>query len=192
MDENKLVVVRNRNVGGTGYTLENGFHRQFEPQEIKKVPLKELIQLSYAPGGEAILKDCLLIEDKDALEALNMAVEPEYFYTEEEIKKVLLEGSLDQLEDTLNFAPDGSIEIIKKMAVDLEIPDTRKRDMITQKTGFNINNAINVRHVMAEDQPSEEEKEAPKRKAAPITAESASPERKAPAPANKYNVVSKK
>jgi hypothetical protein len=64
--------------------------------------------------------------------------------------------------------------------------------MITQKTGFNINNAINVRHVMAEDQPSEDEKETPKRKAAPITADASAPQRKAPAPANKYNVVSKK
>lgn len=191
MAEEKMVVVRNRNVGGTGYTLENGFHRQFEYNEVKKVPLTELIQLSYAGGGEKILRDYLVIDDKSALDALNLEVEPEYFYSDVEIKKILLEGTLDQLEDTLNFAPGGVIEIIKKMAVDLEIPDTRKRDMITKATGFNINNAINVRHMLAEDQPQEEDKETPKRKTTPLKVGETSLERKAAVPANKYNVVKK-
>lgn len=185
MAEEKLVLVRNRNVGGTGYTLENGFHRQFEYNEEKRIPLEELRQLSYTPGGEYILKHLLVIEDKSALEYLNMEVEPEYFYSDEDIKKLLLEGTLDQLEDTLNFAPDGVLETLKKIAVELEIPDTRKRDMISEKTGFNINNAINVNHILAEGAENEPKAEALKRKAAPIT----STERKAAAPTSKYKVV---
>ena len=44
-------------------------------------------------------------------------VEPEYFYTEKEVKELLTNGSLEQLEDTLNFAPEGVIELIKTMPV---------------------------------------------------------------------------
>ena len=190
MAEEKMVVVRNRNVGGTGYALENGFHRQFEHNEIKTIPLEELRQLSYAPGGEYILKHLLVIEDKSALEYLNLQVEPEYFYSDEDIKKLLLEGTLDQLEDTLNFAPDGVIESLKKIAVDLEVPDMRKREMISKKTGFDINGAINLRHLLSnESEEAGTNEEAPKRKAAPITS---TPQQKADAPARKYKVVEQK
>ena len=189
-DNEKMVQVKNRNVGSTGYTFENGFHRRFEHNEVKTIPLEELKQLSYIPGGEYILKNCLVINDKAALDVLNLNVEPEYFYSEEDVKKILLEGSIEQLEDTLNFAPNGVKEMVKKFAVDLEIPDVRKRDLITKKTGFNINNAINVNHIMAEGLDEAPVEEAPKRKAAPITA-SAEPVRKAATPAPKYNVVKK-
>ena len=72
--------------------------------------MEELKQLQYVSGGDYLLKHCLLINDEDALEVLNMRnLEPEYFYTEDIIKKLLEEGTLDQLEDCLNFAPDGVV-----------------------------------------------------------------------------------
>jgi len=188
MAEEKMIKVRNRNAGSTGYDLENGQHRKFEFNETKIVPLSELRALSFTPGGEYILKNCLVVEDKSALEALNLEVEPEYFYSEAEIKEILLNGSYDQLEDTLNFAPDGVIEIIKKLAVSLEIPDVNKREMISKKTGFNINNAIMVNKVMAEDQTEEAKDDAPKRKTQPIVTEAAAPVRKT----TSYKIVEKK
>lgn len=192
-EEKKIVVVRNRNVGSTGYTLEGGFHREFQYNETKKIPLDELQELSYAPGGEAILRECLVIEDQNALDYLNIQVEPEYFYSEKDIKKILTDvssESLDRLEDTLNFAPEGVIEIIKKLAVEMEIPDVRKRNLITEKTGLNINNAIMVNQIMSEDQPKEEESKTV-RKTKPLEAKP-NPERKAAAPAaGKYKIVTK-
>jgi len=189
-DNDKMVLVKNRNVGSTGYTFENGFHRRFEVNEEKRIPLQELMQLSWLPGGEYILKNCLIVNDKSALEALNLNVEPEYFYSEADIKKILLEGTLDQLEDTLNFAPDGVIELLKKIAVELEIPDVRKRDLIAKKTGFNITSAITVNKQLAEeDEQPKEDDNAPKRKATPIIKEESAPARKTAAP-DKYKVVS--
>ena len=190
-DYEKMVVVKNRNVGSTGYTFENGFHRKFEVNEEKKIPLSELMQLSYLPGGEYILKNCLVVNDKNALEALNMSVEPEYFYSEKEVKEILLNGTLDQLEDTLNFAPDGVIEMIKKIAVETEVPDVRKRDMISKKTGFNINNAISINHQLADGETeTKEEQSGPKRKTTPLNVTPEAPTRKTVAP-DKYKVVSK-
>lgn len=193
MAEEKLVKVRNRNAGGTGYffdTFGGQGRRYFAPNEEKLISLDELKQLSYTPGGEYILKNCLVINDKSALEALNMEVEPEYFYDEATIKDILLNGSYDQLEDTLNFAPEGVIDMIKKFAVELEIPDVNKRKMISKKTGLSIDNAIRVNQVMAEDTSEEDVEEAPKRKAAPA-ATSSTPQRKV-ATNDKYKVVTLK
>ena len=49
------------------------------------------------------------------------------------------------------------IDIAKDIAVKEEIPDVRKRDMLSEKTGLNINNAIMVNKVMnAEDEETED------------------------------------
>ena len=189
-----IVSVTNRNNGFTGYTIPDlNITRTFNIGETKKISLDELKQLQFVEGGDYLLKHCLIINDKNALEVLNMSdVEPEYFYTEAEIKELLTNGSLDQLEDALNFAPEGVIEIIKSMAIKMELPDTRKRKIISDKTGLNIDNAIMVNEVMKEEHSDVTEKAETKvRKAAPINAGSAAtPTRKAE-PVSKYKVISK-
>ena len=95
---------------------------------------------------------------------------------------IFLIKSITPFEDCLTFAPNGVIDLIKKIAIDLKLPDTRKRDMILLKTGFSVDNAIRVNEVLdVEDTAPTEEKEV-KRKSTPITKE--------PAPTRKYNVVS--
>lgn len=185
--EMSYVTVTNRNNGTTGYTLQNGVRRQFQIGQSRKVDLEELRELAAIPGGEYILQNYLIINDKTALDYLNIAPEPEYFYTEREIKELLLNGTLDQFEDCLNFAPQGVIDLVKSMAIDLKLPDVRKRELIFEKTGFNVTNALNVNAVL--DAESEKPVDKPKvgRKAQPITTV-AEPTRKTAPP--KYNVVS--
>ena len=158
-----LVMVRNRNNGTTGYTLDGGnFHRDFSINESKRVPFSELKELSYAPGGQFILDNYLVVEDKDALEQLNMHVEPEYFYDESKVKNILFNGSLDEFADFLDFAPAGAIEIAKNIAIKEKIFDTRKRELLSEKTGLNINNAIMINDIMDAD--DEKKEEAPKKR----------------------------
>lgn len=185
MDGNKLISVRNRNNGSTGYSIpDRNITRLWNvPGEIKNIPFAELQSLQYVPGGEYILENLLIVEDDEALNALNMHVEPEYKYTEEDIKNILLSvdnDSLDRLEDFLNFSPAGGIDLAQKLAVELEIPDTRKRKMISEKTGLNIDNAIMINHMMNDDDSEEEKAAAPKRKTTPLGEEkkSAAPVRK--------------
>lgn len=188
-----LVKITNRDNGFVGYKIADlNIYRRFAPGETKEVPLSELKALQYTTGGDSMLKNLFVINDREALAALNMMnVEPEYFYSAEDVEKLLFEGSLDQLEDALNFAPDGVINLIKDIAVKKEIPDMRKRELITKKTGFGVQNAINVNHILNDNSEVEEEDNSPRRKAAPInaTAETAAEqvERKAALP--KYNVV---
>ena len=63
-------------------------------KETKKIDLEELRELSTIPGGDFLLKNYLIINDKSALDYLELNPEPEYFYTEEEIKTLLLSGSV--------------------------------------------------------------------------------------------------
>lgn len=139
-----LVKVTNRNNGTTGYTLNNGFRRQFSVGQTRDIDLNELRELMGIDGGEYILQHFLIIDDQTALDYLNLKTEPEYFYTRKDIEKLLSDGSLDELEDCLNFAPDGVIELIKSIAIETELPDVRKRDLIFKITGFNISNALMV------------------------------------------------
>ena len=186
--ETTYVEVTNRNNGTTGYTLNSGMERIFNINETKKIPLEELQEVEAMPGGEYLLRNYLMIKDKTALDYLNVEPEPEYFYTENEIKELLLNGTLDQLEDCLNFAPQGVLDILKDKAVSLEIPDMRKRDLISKKLGFNIDNAIKIEKAFKEDSTlNNKETTTPERKSTPVVVED-KPVRKA---SSKYNVVSK-
>ena len=184
-----LITVRNRNRGETGFVVDGNW-TNFAINEVKKIPFGTLKSLTFIPGGQYTLDNYLVIENEEALDLLSMKVEPEYFYTEEEVKRLLLEGSIDEFADFLDFAPLGAIEIAKNIAVQEKVPDTRKRDMLSAKTGLNINNAIMVNEIMSEDA-EPEVKEEKKRRVA--VKEDKTPTRRtdAPATAPKYKVVSK-
>lgn len=181
MADEKMVKVTNRNVGPTGYEIDDGrIRRRFEKGETKIVPYSELETLAVTPGGEKILRNYLVIDDETTLNKLNIEAEQEYFYGEDDVKRILEEGSLEELEDTLNFAPKGVIEILKKKAIEIELPDIRKRKLIFEKTGLNIDNALMINEVMNEEDSNEVKDEKPVRKATTTSA-----------PERKYKVVSK-
>ena len=190
LKDNDLVVVRNRNRGGTSYPIDGNWIN-FEYNEVKKVPFAHLKSLTYSNGGRYLLDHCFVIEDKEALAQLNMEVEPEYYYTDEQIRKVLFESSYDEFADFLDFAPEGAIEIAKNIAVTEEIPDNKKREMLGQKTGLNITNAIMVNKVMNEDN----EAEAPTPKQRRVKTEESkteTPARRVAVPADKNKIIIKK
>lgn len=163
MNKDTLVKVRNRDSGAVLYKIPelNGLRRVFQPKETKEVPFDELKKLSYLPGGMALLKDSLVIQDDEAVAALLGEVEPEYNYTAEDIKKLLQEGTLDELLDCLDFAPEGVTDLIKVIAVELPLNDVAKRDAILEKLHFNVTNAIEIKK---ETELPTEKTEAPKRR----------------------------
>ena len=191
INDNEIINVTNRNNGTTGYIIPDlgNLHRNFLAGETKKLTMEELRKLSYIPGGETILREYLVIDNIEALDELLNGVEPEYFYSTEEIKTLLLTGSLDQLMDCLDFAPEGVIDLVKRYAVELKINDIQKRQAILDKTGFNVTSAISVNE---ETLDGEEEKTTTGRRAAPVTvSETATPARRSAPVPNKYKVVSK-
>lgn len=177
--EKKMIKVSNRDVGSVGYYIpEKNIRRVFAPGETKVVPEDELQSLQYQPGGDFILRNLVIVQDKETLEKkLNIQTEPEYFYDEKKIVEILKFGSMDEFLDMLDFAPEGVLEIVKAKAVEMRLPDTDKRQAISEKTGFNIDNAINVNKIMDAStiEPKGEEKkrrtavkeDSPKRRTSP-------------------------
>lgn len=189
LDKNTVIKVTNRDAGSVGYTVPDlRIERQYQKGETKEVTMEELRKLSYLPGGDYIIRNCLQIDNKDAVaELLGDDVQPEYYYTEAEVRELLIgSGTLDQLQDCLDFAPAGVIDMIKDIAVKEEINDISKRKAIYDKTGFNVDSAVMIKH---ETEAEETKEETSGRRAAPIKkAETAAPTRKA-TPIQKYNVV---
>lgn len=144
MDLNKTVNVKNRSDSNAGYLLpDSGIRRSWTPGEIKKnITVGELEQVTYVAGGLVIIQDYLLINDQEVCEYLGLNTEPEYFYSEEDIKTLLNSGTLDQLLDCLDFAPEGVLDLIKKISVEIKLNDISKREAIKSKLKFDVTAAI--------------------------------------------------
>ena len=193
IEKDTSIKVKNRDSGTVGYTIPElgNLHRSFSKGETKEITMDELRKLSYISGGKILLQNYLIVQNRDALkELLSDDVEPEYYYGEEEIKKLLLTGSNDQLLDCLEFAPEGVIGLVKDLAVSLKINDISKRNIILEKTGFNVTNAIAINEETIEGE-GEEAKSS--RRSAPVTVEKSdeTPKRRVATP-QQYNVVSNK
>ena len=191
--DDTLINVRNRNNGTTGYTLADGAKetRLWAENEVKKITFAELKRVSYLPGGAELLRDYLVIEDPAAIEALNVGIDiqeqPEYLYTENEIRDLLFNGSLDELKDFLDFSPDGGIEIAKQIAVNEELPDMRKRKIISEATGFNINTAIEINDMMKDNSIAEDAAPKKQRRVAKETEAAPAPEK--PTRRTNYKII---
>lgn len=189
LDKNTLVKVTNRYDGRVGYTIPDlgNLHRSFIPGETKEVTMEELRKLSYLTGGQEMIADYFVLDNQDAInELLNNGVEPEYYYTESDVKNLLLTGSLDELKDCLDFAPEGVVEIVKKLAVDLKLNDIAKRKAIKDATGFNVDMAIYVNEETSEEK-VEEKKE---RRTAVSKPAATTTGRRTSAPTSKYKITS--
>jgi hypothetical protein len=188
ISKDTILKVTNRNNGHTGYEVPDmNIYRHFSPNETKEVTMEEMRKLSYVAGGRELIASCLVINNQEAVRELLSEVEPEYFYTEKEVEQLLKVGSLDQLLDCLDYAPDGVIGLVKSMAVDMKLNDVSKRDAIKNKTGFDVSKAIEIK---IESEKADEVTETSSRRAAPIATKSENEEgaaRRTTAP--RYNVV---
>lgn len=170
LKDTDLIEVINRSSGGVGYEIpdSNGLIRTFQKREKKKIPFEEIRKLLYQVGGEYIFTNLLVIKNEEAVKELfSTRPEPEYYYTEVEVRTLLETGTLDQLLDCLDFAPEGVIDIVKDVAVKIKLNDVSKRDAILAKTGFNVSKAIEIN----EETDVEEVSKKINRRTSPITSE---------------------
>lgn len=154
--ENKEIIkVTNRFNGSIGYTIRdlNNLSRVFAPGETKEITMEELRKLSWETGGRTLINDYLIIQDEDALQEILGNPEPEYYYTEEDVRDLLENQSLDALKDCLDFAPRGTVDLVKKIAVELPLNDVAKRKAILDMTGFNVTSAVEINEETREEQP---------------------------------------
>ena len=150
---NNVYNVKNRSAGMVVYKIpEDGIRREFAPGETKKISFKELEKLSYQSGGRALMTNFLQIYDEKVTQELNIHTENEYYMSEEQIKELLVSGSLAAFLECLDYAPIGVIDLIKKFAVTLPLNDVEKRQALLAKTGFDVSKALeHIREEKADD-----------------------------------------
>ena len=151
----KKINVKNRSAGSVVYSVPDlKVRRDFTAGEVKTVDSDELVQLSYTQGGAALINEYLQILDEPVRKTVSGEVEPEYNFTDEDIKKLILTGSLDSFLDALDFAPIGVTDLIKQYAVSLPMVDMNKMAAMKEKLGFDVRLAIENEKVDGE--PKEE------------------------------------
>lgn len=145
IDDNELVKVQNLTDYRVIYTAYTGQRRSFEGNAFLRVPAIEVRQLNYTTGGNVLLRNYLSVRNRELAEEIGIEeFDQEYSWDDEDIERVLISGSEDELEDALDFAPKGVIEAIVDKAVKISLPDNNKRKLIFEHTGKNINNMIDI------------------------------------------------
>ena len=189
MNKNAKIKVRNRGASSISYIIPdmNNYRRKFAAGEEKELPFEEIQKLTYIPGGDYMLQHYLVIENIEARNEILGNVELEYAFTNDDIKNLLINGSMDELLDCLDFAPLGVIDMVKKIAVETELNDVRKRKAIFEKTGFNVDSAIMINQETNEA--VEEKRVSGRRVSTEETVEEVKKE--AAAPARRYSVSKK-
>ena len=184
----KQYKVTNRSSSLVFYSIpEKNIHRQFTVGETKMIDHDELTALSYQSGGPGLIRNYLYIADADAAAEFNGTIEPEYHLDTEGVKKLILDGSIEEFLDCLDFAPEGVIEMIKTYAVELPMTDSRKAAALKEKTGFDAFVAIKNNNDSKEDNDEELKVAKERRVKADTPAQSG---RRTVATESKYKVIS--
>lgn len=175
--EQKVMVI-NRGSCSVGYSLpELSVNRTFRPLgntgDRMMISVEELKALNYTKGGKILIDKYLLIEENTVQEELGITPEPEYFYSREEIIKLLKSGSEAQLLDCLDFAPEGVLDLIKREAIAMRLDSHKKREIISEKLNINleamIKNDIIVKTAEVNADAQVEDKPKSKRRAKPVS-----------------------
>ena len=149
----KVYRVKNRGASTVVYRIpEDGVRREFKPGQTLPISSEELEKLTYQPGGTVILSQFLQILDLEGLEHVNLHPEPEYHYTDAELIQLIKSGSLDAFLDTLDFAPIGVIDMLKKLSLEVPLIDMPKRKALKEKTGFDVEAALKHQDEDREDE----------------------------------------
>ncbi len=135
--------VKNRGASTVVYKIpDKGIRREFKPGQIIPISSEELEELTFQPGGVAMLSQLLQILDLEGIQAARIKTEPEYHMSEADVAKLITSGSLDAFLDALDFAPIGVIDLIKKLSVSIPMVDIQKRKALKEKTGFDVEAAL--------------------------------------------------
>lgn len=135
--------VRNRSTSIVSYSVPDlNVKREFSAGEIKEIPQQELEILLQQPGGRVILTEYLQVSKEDIICLDVIQPEQEYFYSDEDVKNIMRNGSLDEFLDMLDFAPEGVMDMIKTYAVQLPLTDLYKVNALREKTGFDSSKAL--------------------------------------------------
>ena len=139
----EYVTVENRSAGKIVYNIpDRHIRRELAPRQSIRVPKEEIEALAYVAGGMDLIRNHLLVKDDQMLDELNVHREPEYYWNADKVAALIKTGTMDEFLDALDFAPDGVVDMIKDLSVQLPLNDFSKRNALKEKTGFDVDAAI--------------------------------------------------
>lgn len=143
INDETICSVINRSASQVVYNIPDwGIRRSFAPGETQKIPYKELVKLTFQPGGKKLLVSFLQVEADEVLESFNMNVQPEYFMDDKQIIELIKNGSYEAFLDCLDYAPTGVIDLLKKYSVEVPLSDYNKREAMKAKLDFDVDKAL--------------------------------------------------
>lgn len=150
-------------------TPSTGIRREIAAQGSIYVSAGELRECSYDTGCSNMFHDYIQICNPTLAEELGVSSDIiEYNWKVDDIKEVLLstdDNDYNRFLDALDFAPAGIRQNIVDMAVELEVPDMRRREAIKQAMNVDITRMIENKHAMQADSEEESKQKTTKRRA---------------------------
>lgn len=124
----------------------NNTTRTFNPADngyvdSKVLTFHELYLLYNTPGGPQLIFDNLQIKDNDVRAALNLPTDPEYDYSVEDIKKLIEDGTKEEILDALDFGPFYLAQWMKSVIVAEGLNDYSKRKFFEGLFRMDLDNA---------------------------------------------------
>lgn len=121
--------------------------RTWEPSTIgkesyKDLDFEEIERAVNTRGGKILFEEYLLIKDKKICEQLDLICPKEYFYDVDEVKRILEKGTDFEVVGMIENGPEGIKDIIKQVAIEIKLDSSRKRKIIKDRLGFDVNFAI--------------------------------------------------
>lgn len=120
------------------------------PQGRMEVQVGDIRECSYDQGCRNIFRNYVQICNPELAKEFGVSEDTiEYNWGEKEIIDALTTADINVLLDALDFAPDGIKEALLDKAVELEIPDVRRREAISTALGVNVDNKIKNKRAVA-------------------------------------------
>ena len=174
-DEDKVRITNLTGYTAVYVTPSTGVRRELPPHGSMTVTAGELRELSYDNGGANMLHDYIRVCNPTLAAEFGVSQDTvEYNWTEKDVIAALTTEPIEVLLDACDFAPEGIIDNLVQKAVELEIPDVRRREALANRTGRNITHMIENKHQIETDV---EEKPAPKKRRA-STSTSSTPKKR--------------
>lgn len=109
------------------------------PDTVKKIEFGKLEDALNSRGVPILFESgALFIADNEAREALGLDPKTEQELTTKEIENVLRNGSLEDLEDILQLAPEEVFQKIVSISIAMPLNDLAKGTLIKQYTGVDV------------------------------------------------------
>lgn len=154
VDDETMVIIRNLTDMPVAYHVPSlgDLRRELPPRASIRVKAGELRQLNYERGGSLLLHDYINVGNIELAREFGVSDDTvEYNWTIEDVDKALTTDDLDVLRDAMDFAPEGIKQTIADRAVELKIPDSNRRNIISSATGLDIDSMIKNKEIIDAD-----------------------------------------